>query len=423
MVTIDRRDFLRRSLVVSGGVLVGCQDKQLDVFDMRDGGPAADAGFADAGFTDAGFTDAGARDAGIAACDDTFEASALLGDVTFEDGRGVSFHELRNQGWDGRLYTDLTVVDRDHLTIDNDDFYVRTFYPDLLMPSGPWTIEASGLATPATFLLSDLEAMAADQGPVFLECSGNGSGAAFGLMSSAQWRGVPITDVLDRIDIDPSATRVEVIGFDEHSVPSNNGHSTPGASWIFTFDQLRDAGAFLATGMNGQPLPPNHGEPVRLMVPGWYGCCAIKWVTGLRFVDESEPASSQMIEFASRTHQPRGAALARDFLPAQMQQAAMPTRVERHDVNGETVYRIIGIMWGGTAPTNRLAIRFDDDPLVPVDVCPGQATNRTWTIFEHAWRPARAKRYRIRMAVDDPNVPTNRLDSGYYEREVVISEI
>lgn len=410
MVPFDRRRFLSRSLIASGGLLVGCQDREIPIVDFgRDGGPAPDAGSVDAGTS--------------GACDDTFGRSALVGAIAFDDAEGVSFQEPRNQGWDGRLYTDLARIDRDNLLVDNDAFYVRTFYPDLLVPPPQWTLEVSGLATATSLRLPDLLPLSIDQGPVFLECSGNGSTAAFGLMSSATWRGIPIDDVFDRIAIDPNATRVEVSGFDEHSVPSANGHSTPGASWIFTFEQLRQAGAFLATHMNGAPLPPDHGEPVRLMVPGWYGCCAIKWVDGLRFVDDSEPASSQMIEFASRTHQPRGAALAREFLPAQMQQAAMPTRVERHEVNGETVYRIIGILWGGTAPTNRLAIRFDDGPLEPVDVCPTQVTNRTWTVWEHAWRPARAKRYRVTMAIDDPRVPTNRLDSGYYEREIVITDV
>ncbi|MEQ9502250.1 MAG: molybdopterin-dependent oxidoreductase [Deltaproteobacteria bacterium] len=415
---------MRRSLVFSGGVLAGCQSKDIPVVDLRDGGrPRVDAGFMDAGVTDAGLAGAGIADAGVATCDETFTTSALRGILDFDDANGVNFHELRNQGWDGRLYTDLSVVDASQTTIGNDEFYVRTFYPDLLMPSGPWQIEVSGLADATTLDLADLSPLAVDQGPVFLECSGNGSGAAFGLMSSAEWRGIPIAEVLGRITIDPAATRVEIGGFDDHSVPSVGGHSTPGASWIFTFDQLLDAGAFLATEMNGEPLPPNHGEPVRLMIPGWYGCCAIKWVNAIRFVDDSEPATSQMLEFASRTHQPRGAQLARDFRPAQMHQAAMPTRVERHLVDGETVYRIIGIMWGGTRPTDRLAIRFDDGPSEPVDVCPAQTTNRTWTIWEHAWRPTAAKRYRVRMAIDDPSIPTNRLDSGYYEREIVITDV
>lgn len=415
MAKLDRRRFLGGSIAIGGGVLAGCSD--LPVVDMpvvRDGGFAMDAGVVDAGLRDAGV---------VASCDDPFANGVREATLEFLDEAGVRYHELRNEGWDGRLYTDLGVVDHDTLTIGNDEFYVRTRYPDLLDASAPWVLEVDGLAAPQTIPLAELQQRIAPRGRVFLECSGNGSGSAFGLMSAAEWSGIAVADVLAMIAVDPAATRVEVIGFDEHSVPSNNGHSTPGASWIFTFDELLDAGAFFATEMNGVPLPPDHGAPVRLLVPGWYGCAQIKWVTGLRFVDESEPASSQMLEFASRTHQPFGAQLAREFRPATMDQSAMPTRVERHTVDGETIYRVLGILWGGSAVTERLAIRFDDGPLLPVEVCPPQQTNRTWTLWEYAWRPLAAKRYRIRMAIDDPAIPTNRLDAGYYDREVDIPTI
>ncbi len=96
------------------------------------------------------------------------------------------------------------------------------------------------------------------------------------------------------------ATRVLVSGFDDHSQPSRS--SVAGASWIFTFEQLEAAGAFLATEMNGKPLSPDHGFPVRLVVPRWYGCACIKWVNEILLVDEEAPVTSQMREFAGRGH-------------------------------------------------------------------------------------------------------------------------
>ena len=70
-------------------------------------------------------------------------------------------------------------------------------------------------------------------------------------------------------DLDPGATRVRVTGFDEYSTQSD--FSTPGAAWIFTLEQVAQTGMFLATSMNGLDLPLDHGFPVRLLVPGWYG--------------------------------------------------------------------------------------------------------------------------------------------------------
>jgi DMSO/TMAO reductase YedYZ molybdopterin-dependent catalytic subunit len=107
-----------------------------------------------------------------------------------------------------------------------------------------------------------------------------------------------MSEVLALLGPLPGASRVLVAGFDDHSQPSQA--SVAGASWIFTFEQLTRAGAFLATHMNGAPLALDHGAPVRLFVPGWYGCACIKWVNEIRLVGENEPATSQMQEFAAR---------------------------------------------------------------------------------------------------------------------------
>jgi DMSO/TMAO reductase YedYZ molybdopterin-dependent catalytic subunit len=132
--------------------------------------------------------------------------------------------------------------------------------------------------------------------------------------------------------------------------------SVPGASWIFTRDQL--AAAFLAVRMNGEPLARDHGAPVRLVVPGWYGCACIKWVNRIDLVADTAPPTSQMLEYAGRTHQAGQPQLARGYAPALIDTAAVPVRVEKWIRDGKTFYRVIGIIWGGTRPTNALAIRF-----------------------------------------------------------------
>jgi DMSO/TMAO reductase YedYZ molybdopterin-dependent catalytic subunit len=206
-------------------------------------------------------------------------------------------------------------------------------------------------------------------------------------------------------------------------VPSNGGHSTPGASWIFTRGELDRAGAFLATEMNGAPLPPNHGAPVRLFVPGWYGCCCIKWVNEIQLLDDSAPATAQMKEFASRTHQNGVPELARDYLPATLDQAAMPVRVEKWRIDGELVYRVIGILWGGYQVTDALEIRFGAGAWERVDVCPAQLANDPWTLWEHRLKAATTGDLEIALRVNDPGVPQRRLDLGWYTRTVAIDEV
>lgn len=429
-----RRLFLRRSLAGGAALLVACGEGAEDATDgglsLLDGGlpdaadgdgPTFDAGVVeDGGALGDGALDA-APDMMVVDCADPFEGGELLEILDFASGDQPTFHRSLGQGWDGRLYFDLRQVDEDALLTPTEQFFVRTFYPDPLDPdrAGEWTIEIEGLVdAPVSLAVADLEPR--DMGAFVLECSGNGDFSQFGLLSAATWQGVPLSEVLADVGVLPDAVAVKISGFDEHDVPSRNGHSTPGAAWVIPLDQVEATGAFLATGMNGEALPPDHGLPVRLYVPNWYGCACIKWVDTITLVGADEPATGQMIEFATRTHQPRPApALARDFLPPSMDQAAMPVRVERWQVDGETLFRVVGIAWGGYAVTDALEIRFNpDEAWQPVDVCPPMRSNQPWTVWEHVWQPAGPGLYQVRCRVADDAVPTQRLDVGFYDRVV-----
>lgn len=413
---LGRRGFLG-SAATSTVALFGCEEAAVD---EDDGGTSGSGGSGSGG--------GGAGGGAGVDCEDPFAGGQLLEQLSFtvDDGQPIQvpFNTKLNQGWDARLYTDLKLIDAGSLVTPTELFYIRTEFPDLLATTDDWQIDVSGLATSRTMTMADILPLVKDQGVHVLECSGNGDGGGFGLMSAASWAGAPVEEVLALIDVDPSATRVRIGGFDEHSVPSAGGHSTPGAAWIFTLQELIDARAFFATEMNGAPLNDDHGKPVRLYVPNWYGCTCIKWVNAIEFVDDDAPATSQMQEFASRTHQTGVPAMARDYRPASMDQAAMPTRVEKWLVDGAILYRILGVMWGGYALAgDELTIDFGDGTVAPVDVCPVQSTNQTWTLWEHAWRPAAPGLYKLRMSIADPTIPTYRLDRGWYEREVTVDEV
>lgn len=347
-------------------------------------------------------------------------AGRQVGRVPLSRPGAVPLNRLLGRGLDARLSTDLSQIGPDALLTPNEQFYIRTARPAAAAAVDSWAIAIGGMVRTATVVsAAALQQQARPMGVCLLECSGNGDPDNFGLMSTARWNGVPLRDVLAPLALEPGATRVRISGVDDPVSPSRT--SVPGASWIFALDDLRDA--FLATGMNDQPLPSDHGAPVRLVVPGWYGCTCIKWVDRIDMVDDRAPATPHMLEFAGRTHQPRDIAFARDFLPARIEHAAMPIRVEQWLDRGRTVYKIVGILWGGRRPVNQLAIRFGaNDPFVPVDDCPLPHSTVTWSLWSHWWRPATRGRYEIALRVTDPSVPTRRLDALFYRRVVDITE-
>lgn len=332
---------------------------------------------------------------------------------------------LGGEGLDARLFTDLGALAPDRLTTPQRDMFVRTAVPKgLSHDAATWAIHVrSAAGAPSRpVVAAALDRSGGDQGAHLIECAGNSNPQNFGLMSAADWHGVPLTQVLETVRPPADATAVLVSGVD-HDQPDAL-RSLPGASWVFPLATLDALGPFLATRMNGEALTPHHGAPVRLVVPGWYGCAWIKWVNEIRYVGAGEPATSQMLEFAGRTHQDGRPALARDFAPPAVDTAAMPVRIEQRRANGRLHYRIVGIVWGGGRPVDQLVIRFGSrDRGTPLRVCPTPSTHRTWALWSYRWTPDAPGYYDISLKVADPAVRTRRLDLSFYIRRVRIDEV
>ena len=147
-------------------------------------------------------------------------------------------------------------------------------------------------------------------------------------------------------------------------------------------------------------------------------------VTEIAFVDDAVEATAQMREFATRTHQDPALRLARDFRPAEIDHAATVVRVEKWLIRDRLEYHVVGILWGGSRPTNALHIQFGRDELfVRVDDCPLPPSTTTWSLWSHVWRPRTPGAYRIALRIADPAFRTRRLDRHFYARDVVIDEV
>jgi DMSO/TMAO reductase YedYZ molybdopterin-dependent catalytic subunit len=331
--------------------------------------------------------------------------------------------ELIGTELDGRLFTNLSALTPENPLTPADNFFIRTRASKLLDPSYQWTIQVAGLIEkPITISADGLAKQSRLMGIHLMECSGNTRSAHFGMLSVAAWEGVSLQEILETAKPQTSGVRVLVSGFDRYQ-QEESMTSEAGASWIFRPDQLFSSKAFLATKMNGQPLRADHGAPVRLMVPGWYGCVCVKWVNQIEFVSDDAPATSQMQEYASRTMQMGIPSLARDYRPAMIEIAAMPTRIEKRLVEGKIKYRVRGIQWGGRAPRQAIEIRFDPmEKFAPVkNIASSPSTSLCF--WSHEWSPSRTGMFTIRLRLNAANINARKLNSGYYDRSVNIAEI
>src|SRR3954469_25135636 len=176
--------------------------------------------------------------------------------------------------------------------VSNERFFVRnhTATPAIDMAGYRLALSGSGLRRgPASFSLAELERMPARTITAAIECAGNGrsyfgsvqgtpvSGTQWklGAIGVARWRGVPLAEVLDRAGLSPHAVSAMPQGLDAEVVANgaNQGHVRRPLPIAKALDD-----ALLAYEMNGRDLPPDHGAPLRLVVPGWVGVASIKWV-------------------------------------------------------------------------------------------------------------------------------------------------
>jgi len=351
-----------------------------------------------------------------------FRGGKKIGVLKFTKESPVPMGQAFGAELDKRLYTDLANLTPENSVTRTQDFYIRSGASELLDGAKISSIKAGGLLQrPFELSAAELAKQSMPMGLHVMECAGNARGVHFGMMSAADWTGVRVSEILDDARAKPEATRLLISGFDTYAAPSVN--SIPGASWIFTLEELKNSRAFIATTMNGQPLTRDHGAPLRLIVPGWYGCACIKWLNEMTWVDDGAAATSQMQEYASRTMQKGVPQTAADYLPATVDRAAMPIRVEKWSVGGGIKYRVVGILWGGTGPVNKLEIRFNpEEDYVGVDSFQQIATD-SWSFWSHAWSPKQVGTYMIRLRVGDPAVVTRRMGAAYYLRTVEITEI
>lgn len=166
------------------------------------------------------------------------------------------------------------------LQISGRDFYrVDTRLDVPLVDSNSWTLEVTGdVENEFTLSFDDVLDMPQIERDITLTCVSNSVGGKY--VGGARWQGVLLKDIIDRAKPGSGVDQLLATDFDGMTI------GTP-------YDLLTDGReAMLAIGMNGEPLPREHGFPARIIVPGLYGfISATKWVTKLDFTTYADKDS------------------------------------------------------------------------------------------------------------------------------------
>ncbi len=138
--------------------------------------------------------------------------------------------------------------------------------------------------------LGEIKARPAVTIPVTMECAGNGRALMAPrpisqpwmseAIGTAEWTGTPLAPLLDEAGLRPESTEIVFTGADR-GVQDDNVHLYQRS---LTITEATREEVLLAYAMNGGPLEPQHGFPLRLIVPGWYGMTNVKWLTSIEAI-------------------------------------------------------------------------------------------------------------------------------------------
>jgi sulfane dehydrogenase subunit SoxC len=283
--------------------------------------------------------------------------------VSSEVDSGISLEELqlaaRNHGLPlEALRHDITPVGLHYLLTHFDIPYVD---------ETTWSLQTGGaVARPITLTLADLKARPARTVPVTLECAGNGR-ALYAprivsqpwlqeAVGTAEWTGTSLRPVLEEAGLAPDATEVVFTGLDrgiQGDVEHLYERSLPLA------EATRDE-VMLVYAVNGEPLPPQHGFPLRLIVPGWYGMTHVKWLQSITVVTEPFKGWQQDVAYRLRSsEEEHGEAVTRMLPRALMVPPGFPDFLSRVRFVDAGPVLLTGRAWSGWGPVERVEVSAD----------------------------------------------------------------
>ena len=245
--------------------------------------------------------------------------------------------------------------------------YLLTHYDIPAIDPGGWELTVAGeVERPLRLSLDDLRAMPAVTRPVTFECAGNGRALlaprplsqpwVTEAVSTGEWTGVPLRTVLDDAGLRAEAVEILFTGLDrglDGGVEQSYERSLPR-------DEALDDSVLLAYELNGAPLPSQHGFPLRLIVPGWYGMAHVKWLGAITALAEPFAGYQQSVAYRIYDVDGNPGAPVTRMLPRSLTiPPGVPDFMTRERFLDAGPCRLEGRAWSGRAPVTRVEVSVD----------------------------------------------------------------
>ena len=279
--------------------------------------------------------------------------------------------------------TDFGIDEVESFVVQNDNFYrIDTALVVPQVPKDSWRLRIHGMVDNELVLtFADLLEREQIERYITLSCVSNNVGG--GLVGNARFQGVRMQDMLDEAGVQPGATQVVSRSIDGWTCGSPTSAIMDG----------RDA--MLAVAMNGEPLPAEHGYPVRLVVPGLYGyVSATKWVTEIELT-RWEDFDGYWV--------PRG--WSKEGPVKTMARIDRPSSGRSYAPNGDEVIDIAGLAWAVHRGISQVEVSIDDGEWRACELA-GVPSDDTWRQWRYRWNDFTPGEHTVRArAFDGEGVP------------------
>ncbi|MGE0361517.1 MAG: sulfite oxidase [Vicinamibacterales bacterium] len=291
-----------------------------------------------------------------------------------------------------------------------DAFYVRSHMPPpASVDEASWRLAVDGEAgTPLSLSVAELRQMPATTVTVTLECAGNGraffdppvAGIQWrkGAVGTCTWTGVRVADLLKRAGARPAATHLWVSGADR---PLG---TQPAFVRQVPMPKALDQGTVVAYAMNGQPIPAAHGFPLRLVVPGWEGAYAIKWLNQITLATAEHDGFwvATGYRYPTKRVAPGAAVDARDLAPLTgLVVKSLITRPLDGAVVAPGKVTVAGFAWAGEIDIARVEVSTDAGATWQAAALTGKSERFAWRRFEYSFTTSRQDTHTILSRATD----------------------
>jgi len=285
-----------------------------------------------------------------------------------------------------------------------DKFGTTQHYGHPTIDPAAFRLKMSGLVDrPRQLSLDDLKKIGSTDLVAGFECSGN-RGPLNGLCGNGRWTGVSLKSVLDSAGVKPAAREFVFFGAD---------HGEEEVEWRaqkFKIDvpfgrslnreKALSPEPFLAWALNGQPLTKHQGAPLRLLVPGWYGVCNVKWLSQIHIQEDAYTGKYQ-----SRWYRTiRGEMIDGEmkYMETAVTHMNLKSFIARVTKNGDQ-FKVLGVILNDGTPIKSVEVKVDEGPWQPATMDPSTKDKYGWKLFTYQWKGATPGAHTLVSRATDTN--------------------